>query len=100
VDFKTVSEYESIVKKLKDIIDEINSYDKGEIDGDLQDVSKINKKHKTLEDYKKQELHEDLPIYGVLYQDGDKYEYVLRDKQDLQESIKETKGKKVEFFLE
>ena len=35
-----------------------------------------------------------------MYQDGDRYEYVLRDKKDLPESIREMKGKKVEFFLE
>ena len=46
------------------------------------------------------DLNEDLPKYGVMYQDGDRYEYVLRDKKDLQESIRETTGKKVEFFLE
>ena len=94
-----VAEYETIVEKLKNIVENINAYDRGEIDEDLQDVSKSNKKVKILDDYRKQDLNEDLPKYGVMYQDGDKYEYVLRDKKDLIESIRETQGKKVEFFL-
>lgn len=100
IKFTTVAEYETIVEKLKNIVENINSYDRGEIDEDLQDVSKSNKKVKILDGYRKQDLNEDLPKYGVMYQDGDRYEYVLRDKKDLQESIRETKGKKVEFFLE
>jgi hypothetical protein len=100
IKFTTVAEYETIAEKLKNIVENINSYDRGEIDEDLQDVSKSNKKVKILDDYRKQDLNEDLPKYGVMYQDGDRYEYVLRDKKDLPEPIREMKGKKVEFFLE
>ena len=53
-----------------------------------------------LEEYKKQSLSEDLPKYGILYQDGDRFEYILKDKRDLQDSVKEMNGKKTEFFLE
>ena len=100
IKFTTVAQYETIAEKLKNIVENINSYDRGEIDEDLQDVSKSNKKVKILDGYRKQDLNEDLPKYGVMYQDGDRYEYILRDKKDLPESIREMKGKKVEFFLE
>lgn len=100
VNFDTVSKYESIVVKLHEIVEEINSYEKGEIDEDLQAVSSSNKKIQILEEYKKQSLSEDLPKYGILYQDGDRFEYVLKEKGDLQDSVKEMNGKKTEFFLE
>lgn len=99
LNINTVNVYQTVVENLKGIISEINSYDKGEIDEDLQAVSKSNKKHKILEDYKTQVLSEDLPKYGVLYQDGDRYEYVLKTKDDLEYAIKEMNGKKAEFFL-
>lgn len=97
--FNSVDSYNKLVMKLKNIAMKANSYDRGDIDEDLQAVQHGSKKRPVLSEYKANNISRDLPMYGILYQSGDKYEYELNSKDDLQAAVKEMTGYSVEYFL-
>jgi len=80
---------------------------KPEIDESLADVKGSNKKNKpknqTVESLTLETLSMDLPRYGMLYQDGSKYEYVLNKEEYVDLAEKEMKTANIEnvtFHLE
>ncbi len=98
--FSTKEEYEKIRELLKGYISEANNYDDGEVDSDIEAVSKSNKKKKQAPQINITIPTGDLPKYGDLYEQSNRFEYVLNDENNLQLAIKEMSGKQIEFFLE
>ena len=100
IGFSTKREYQAILDTFSQYTRESNNYDTGEVDNDLVDVSKGKKKKKQAPQINISVPSADLPKYGVLYEEGDKFEYVLKNELLLQQAIEELKGKQIDFLLE
>ena len=88
--FETVEKYQSAAEALNAFIDEINNEDA------LGELLGSKKAPKSIAKLKVAEITMDVPKFGELYQQNNKYEYVLSSANNLDSAINEMKSAGIE----
>lgn len=88
----TAAAYKEIVVNINRVIELINHNSNDSAEEALSEVTgNMKKKQIQIQPIQLREITRDLPKFGVLYQDSDRFEYVLTGEKDLDAAINEMK---------